>query len=153
MSVVFVSMNYSAYTNRIGHFDKIKRKSNLYGKPGFVERICTRRICVDLFLAISSPSSQSLWFICRTVFACHRNALILTRRFYEQLTAVKMETRMITSFIPLREIPLSFRVLIFLSHEVVQLVEALGYKPEGCGLDSRWCQWIFFIDIILPAAL
>jgi len=30
-------------------------------------------------------------------------------------------------------------------HAVAQLVEALGYKPEG--------HWIFFIDIILPAAL
>jgi hypothetical protein len=26
---------------------------------------------------------------------------------------------------------------------VVQLVEALRYKPEGHGFDSRWCQWIF----------
>jgi hypothetical protein len=24
-----------------------------------------------------------------------------------------------------------------------QLVEALRYKPEGRGFDSRWCQWIF----------
>ena len=23
-------------------------------------------------------------------------------------------------------------------HAVVQLVEAQRYKPEGCGLDSRW---------------
>jgi hypothetical protein len=30
-------------------------------------------------------------------------------------------------------------------HAVALLVEALRYKPEG--------QWIFFIDIILPAAL
>jgi len=26
---------------------------------------------------------------------------------------------------------------------VAQLVEALRYKPEGRGYDSRWCQWIF----------
>jgi len=26
------------------------------------------------------------------------------------------------------------------------LVEALRYKPEGRGFDSRWCHWIFFID-------
>jgi len=32
-------------------------------------------------------------------------------------------------------------------------VKALRYKPEGRGFDSRWCHWIFFIDIILPAAL
>jgi hypothetical protein len=33
------------------------------------------------------------------------------------------------------------------------VVEALRYKPEGRGFDSRWCRWIFFIDIILPVAL
>ena len=38
-------------------------------------------------------------------------------------------------------------------HAVAQLVEALRYKPEGRGFDSRWCHWNFFIDIILPAAL
>jgi hypothetical protein len=26
---------------------------------------------------------------------------------------------------------------------VAQLVEALRYKPEGRGLDSRWCHWNF----------
>jgi hypothetical protein len=26
---------------------------------------------------------------------------------------------------------------------VAQLVEALRYKPEGGGFNSRWCQWIF----------
>jgi hypothetical protein len=33
--------------------------------------------------------------------------------------------------------------------------EALRYKPEGRGFDSRWCHWIFLIDvdIILPVAL
>jgi len=38
-------------------------------------------------------------------------------------------------------------------HALAQLVEALRYKPEGRGFDSRWCHWIFFIDIILPATL
>ena len=36
---------------------------------------------------------------------------------------------------------------------VTQLVEALRYKPEGRGFYSRWCHWIFFLDIIFPAAL
>jgi len=31
----------------------------------------------------------------------------------------------------------------FQGHAVAQLVEALRYKPEGRGFDSRWCQWIF----------
>ena len=26
---------------------------------------------------------------------------------------------------------------------VAQLVEALRYKPEGRGFDSRWCHWKF----------
>ena len=26
---------------------------------------------------------------------------------------------------------------------VAQLVEALRYKLEGCGFDSRWCHWSF----------
>jgi hypothetical protein len=29
---------------------------------------------------------------------------------------------------------------------VAQLVEALRYKPEGRGFDSRRCHWNFFID-------
>jgi hypothetical protein len=28
-------------------------------------------------------------------------------------------------------------------YAVAQLVEALRYKPEGRGFDSRWCHWIF----------
>jgi hypothetical protein len=28
-------------------------------------------------------------------------------------------------------------------HAVAQLVEALRYKPEGCGVDSRLCYWNF----------
>jgi len=30
-----------------------------------------------------------------------------------------------------------------LSHAVTQLVEALRYKPGGCGFDSGWCHWNF----------
>jgi hypothetical protein len=40
-----------------------------------------------------------------------------------------------------------------MEHAVAQLVEALRYKSEDRGSDSRWCHWNFFIDIILPAAL
>jgi len=37
-----------------------------------------------------------------------------------------------------------FPVLTFLlGHAVAQLVEALRYKPEGRGFESRWCYWIF----------
>jgi len=33
--------------------------------------------------------------------------------------------------------------LVNLGHAVAQLVEALSYKPEGRGFDSRWCHWNF----------
>jgi len=36
---------------------------------------------------------------------------------------------------------------------VANVGEALHYKPEGRGFDSRRCHWKFFIGIILPAAL
>jgi hypothetical protein len=28
-------------------------------------------------------------------------------------------------------------------HAVLQLVEAVRYKPEGRGIDSRFCHWNF----------
>ena len=30
-----------------------------------------------------------------------------------------------------------------MGHAVAQLAEALRYKPEGRGFDSRWCHWNF----------
>jgi hypothetical protein len=30
---------------------------------------------------------------------------------------------------------------------VAQLVEALRYKPEGRGFDSRWCHWNFSLTL------
>jgi len=36
--------------------------------------------------------------------------------------------------------------IVYYSHmgyAVVQLVEALRYKPEGRGFDSQWCLWNF----------
>ena len=32
---------------------------------------------------------------------------------------------------------------VLCGHAVAQLVEALHYKPEGRGYDSRWCHWNF----------
>ena len=34
-------------------------------------------------------------------------------------------------------------VTVCKGHAVAQLVEALRYKPEGRGFDSRWCHWNF----------
>ena len=39
------------------------------------------------------------------------------------------------------------KIMLFFSfivdHAVAQLVEAVRYKPEGRGFDSRWCHWNF----------
>ena len=37
----------------------------------------------------------------------------------------------------------SAAIPILWGHAVAQLVEALRYKPEGPGFDSRWCHWNF----------
>ena len=34
-------------------------------------------------------------------------------------------------------------VLGGVGYTVAHLIEALGYKPEGRGFDSRWCHWNF----------
>jgi hypothetical protein len=31
------------------------------------------------------------------------------------------------------------------------VVETLRYKPEGRGIDSRWCNWNFSLTILLAA--
>ena len=38
----------------------------------------------------------------------------------------------------------TYNTFIRRGQAVAQLVEALRYKPEGRGFDSRWCHWIFF---------
>jgi hypothetical protein len=49
---------------------------------------------------------------------------------------------------------LSFQLLLrLLGHAVAQSVEALCYKPEGRWFEARRVCWIFWIYLILPAAL
>ena len=36
-----------------------------------------------------------------------------------------------------------FCIILIRGHAVAQWVEALRYKPEGRGFDSRWCDWNF----------
>jgi hypothetical protein len=41
----------------------------------------------------------------------------------------------------------------FLFQNTPSYIKIMCYKPEGRGFDSRWGNWIFSIDVILPAAL
>ena len=36
-------------------------------------------------------------------------------------------------------------LLLLLGYAVAQLVEALRFKSEGRGFDSRWCHWNFLL--------
>jgi hypothetical protein len=36
-----------------------------------------------------------------------------------------------------------WEMMVLVGHEVAQVVEALSYKPEGRGFDSRWFHWNF----------
>jgi hypothetical protein len=36
---------------------------------------------------------------------------------------------------------------VLTGHKVAQLVEALRYKLEGHGFDSRWCHWNFSLTL------
>ena len=47
------------------------------------------------------------------------------------------------SVICLPTIQIIITLIISRVHAVAQLVEALRYKPEGRGFDSRWCHWNF----------
>jgi hypothetical protein len=50
---------------------------------------------------------------------------------------------------PLFEIAVSFIEEGSRLHTVVQLVETLRNKPEGCWLDSRWCHLNFLFHIVV----
>jgi hypothetical protein len=61
-------------------------------------------------------------------------ALVLQKRFSGHKCAVTAQ------FVPIFTL---FAVWVFMVRAVAQLVEALRYKPEGRGFDSRWCHWNF----------
>jgi len=63
MSIVFVSMNYSSFSNWIGQFYQMKRKSNLSGESGFVVRICARWIYIDLFIYIKNQRDATWQYV------------------------------------------------------------------------------------------
>jgi hypothetical protein len=43
--------------------------------------------------------------------------------------------------------PRSMTLLLLLGARSGAVVEALRYKPEGRGIDSRWCHWNFSLTL------
>jgi len=54
---------------------------------------------------------------------------------------MKTNTTIVDALFPCRIPPVAYNPEGTLL--VAQLVEALRYKPEGRGFDSRWCHWNF----------
>jgi hypothetical protein len=61
--------------------------------------------------------------------------------FHYQLNCILQEQLVHKTTIEWNEMPSSLPR--GLGHAVAQLVEALRYKAEGRGFDSRWCHWNF----------
>jgi len=53
----------------------------------------------------------------------------------------KKEVCLSHSGIKKKILALLLKPLVIMGYAVAQLVEALRYKPEGRGFDSRWCHW------------
>jgi hypothetical protein len=69
---------------------------------------------------------------------------------FEFLAAIKIRTLAIRFLIACNPTGIQQRFveicclhLEFDGHAVAQLVEALRYRLEGRGIDSRWCHWNF----------
>ena len=75
----------------------------------------------------------------------------LTANFSQPIVKIKVDAKLFL-YMPWKHmegrrhiVPLIFNLSTSRrwGHAVVELVEALRYKPEGCGFDSRWCHWNF----------
>jgi hypothetical protein len=75
-------------------------------------------------------------------------AFVLCCTVYRKYLATTSSVVKLLSFIWLHMPGILINYLVRMGAAVAQLVEALCYKAEGRGFDSR-----FFIDIILPVAL
>jgi hypothetical protein len=74
-----------------------------------------------------------------------------TEWFEEMLCKGKKNMLALWQFYPMKNFELLSVTLIILTtavfchqeYMVVQLVEAMHYKLEGCGFNSQWCHWNF----------
>jgi len=91
--------------------------------------------------------NNSIVFImcnCSGGYYCYSSLNFLREGTFENYTLPFMWTRLNKSK---RETLLLLLLLLMGVHANkgarAQLVQALRYKPESCGFDSRWCHWCF----------
>jgi hypothetical protein len=69
----------------------------------------------------------------------------------EQIRSVDVSDKWQSALIIMGNTNKSCRIIS--GHEITQFVEALYYKPEGSGFDSRWRHSDISSEVILPATL
>ena len=100
----------------------------------------------------SQASSLSVWrapqIICSSSVTCNSHTshtVTSVLQSHNQLKIMPQLLLMLKLSQDLFYIVLYFFIRHAGGHAVAQLVEALRYKPEGRGFDSRWCHWIFLL--------
>ena len=66
-----------------------------------------------------------------------------TKAALSQLLTIRIQDRLSASTDSPRSLTFNNLSKINWGHAVAYLVEALRYKSEGRGFDSRWCHWNF----------
>jgi hypothetical protein len=105
------------------------------------------------FVLFEAPSfltkDKNFPLVCDSVFRSMTggnkpNALGDIRRFILEAGCSRQHKTLKWNIPPSQFLILTLSFFIFeVEHAVGQLVEALRYKQEGRGFDSRWCHWNF----------
>ena len=93
---------------------------------------------ISCFLIYAPASSSSIWSFSSLNLQC--TLQILVPPFHVNLKTwftIPFQANQFTCTVSEKY------VLVHILEAMAQLVEALCYKPEGRGFDSRWCHWIF----------
>ena len=91
------------------------------------------RVEFQLLVLFTPPPKKKLLFVSN--FTALPKYLYLQQFSFSQSILFAASSR--------TELAVYLYLLTTRGHAVVQLVEALRYKSEGRGFDSRWCNWNF----------
>jgi hypothetical protein len=101
-------------------------------------------VCYDSVLSTDTAVTEEISALIIRVYGKSRTI----QSDYSVVSYIK-ESNMLTLYALVRRILITLRtefvctLYIYMRYAVAQLVEALRYKPEGRGFDSRWGHWNF----------
>jgi hypothetical protein len=83
---------------------------------------------------------HSVWYVCN---GCTSKHIFPLRHYWERIMCKKQ----FEAFIKSNSFNINGFKIVYVSmgYAVAHLVEALRYKPEGRGFDSRWSHWNFSV--------